>query len=84
MPVPYDRSQSWVLCLGFLCLKIQIPGTKLQKNLKFQYSMTKTFQGETFFGFSHFGHLNLFDIWNLIFGISIIKSTSYKANPLWG
>jgi len=53
-------------------------------NLKFQYSMTKTFQDKTLFGFSNFGHWNLsfdfaqdgepvepFDIWDLIFGISI-------------
>jgi len=33
--------------------------------------MTKTFQDETLFGFSNFGHWNLFDIWNLIFLISI-------------
>jgi len=45
--------------------------TKLQTNLKFQYSMTKTFQNKTLFGFSNFGHWNLFDIWDLIFGISI-------------
>ena len=28
--------------LGFLCLKVQIPSTKLQINLRFQYSMTRT------------------------------------------
>jgi len=33
--------------------------------------MTKTFQDKTLFGFSNFGHWNLFDIWDLIFGISI-------------
>jgi len=60
-----------LLCLGFLCLKIQITSTKLQINLKFQYSMTKTFNDKTLFGFSNFGHWNLFDIWDLIFGISI-------------
>jgi len=59
------------LCLGVLCLKIQIPSTKLQINLKFQYSMTKTFQDKTLFGLSNFGHWDLFDIWDLIFGISI-------------
>jgi len=72
------------LFLGFLCLKIQIPSTKLQTNLKFQYPITKTFQDKTLFGFSNFGHWNLsfdfaqdgervepFDIWDLIFGISI-------------
>ena len=56
---------------GILCLKSQIPITKLQINLKFQYSMTKIFQDETLFGFSNFGHWDLFDIWNLIFLISI-------------
>jgi len=57
---------------------------KAGKNLKFQYSMTETFQDKTLFGFSNFGHWNLsfdfaqdgepvepFDIWDLIFGISI-------------
>jgi len=44
---------------------------KAGKNLNFQYSMTKTFQDKTLFGFSTFGHWNLFDIWDLIFGISI-------------
>ncbi len=44
------------LCLGVLCLKSQIPSTKLQINHKFQYSMTKTFHNETLFGFSNFGH----------------------------
>ncbi|MFO8082907.1 MAG: hypothetical protein R6U27_01155, partial [Desulfobacterales bacterium] len=33
--------------------------------------VTKTFQDETLFGFSNFGHWDLFDIWYLIFGISI-------------
>ena len=33
--------------------------------------MTKTFQDKTLFGFSNFGYWNLFDIWDLIFGISI-------------
>jgi len=57
---------------------------KAGKNLKFQHSMTKTFQDKTLFGFSNFGHWNLsfdvaqdgepvepFDVWDLIFGISI-------------
>ena len=35
--------------------------------------MTKTFKGEPLFGFSNFGHWNLFDIWDLTFGISIIQ-----------
>ncbi len=33
--------------------------------------MTKTFKDETMFGFSNFGHWDLFDICDLIFGISI-------------
>jgi len=33
--------------------------------------MTKTFQDETLFGYSNFGFWDLFDIWNLIFDISI-------------
>jgi len=51
----------WV-CLRILCLKSQIPSTKLQINHKIQYSMTKIFQDETLFGFSNFGHCYLFDI----------------------
>jgi len=31
--------------------------------------MTKTFQDKTLFGFSNFGNWNLFDIWDLIFGV---------------
>jgi hypothetical protein len=54
-----------------LCLKLQISSTKLQINHKIQYSMTKTFQDEILFGFWNFGHWKLFDICNLIFGISI-------------
>jgi len=53
--------------------KSQIPSTNLQINHKFQYSMTKTFQDKTLFGFLNFGHWGLFDIWDLIFGISIIQ-----------
>ena len=41
--------------------------------LKLQYSMTQTFQDETLFGFSNFGHWTLFDICNLIFVILIIQ-----------
>ena len=47
--------------------KYQIPSTKLQTNLKFQYSMTKT---KNRFGISNFGHCDLFDICDLLFGIS--------------
>jgi len=46
--------------------------------------MAKTFQDKTLFGFSCFDHWNLFDIWDLTFGISIIQWNSKKANPLWG
>ena len=67
--VLWDRRRSRIagvrdiwLCFGVLCLKSQIPSTKLQINHKFQYSMTKTFQDETLFGFSNFGHCYLFDI----------------------
>jgi hypothetical protein len=66
-----DKVKDRWLCLWVLCLKSQIPSTKLQINFKFQYSMTKTFQDETLFGISNFGHWDLFDIWDLIFGISI-------------
>ena len=43
-------------------VKYQIPSTKLQTNLKFQYSMTKT---RNRFGISNFGHCDLFDICDL-------------------
>jgi len=49
-------------------MKSQIPSTKLQTNIKFQYSMTKT---QNRFGISNFGHCDLFDICYLLFGISI-------------
>ncbi|MDP2645742.1 MAG: hypothetical protein Q8P24_12450, partial [Desulfobacterales bacterium] len=61
------------LCLGVLGLKLQIPSTKLQTNLKFQYSMTQTFQDGTSFGFWNLGHWKLFGICNLLFVISIIQ-----------
>ncbi|MBW2617137.1 MAG: hypothetical protein JRD02_13315 [Deltaproteobacteria bacterium] len=54
---------------------------KAGKNLKLQYptrgasacaARDQTLPGQkTLFGFSNFGHWNLFDIWDLIFGISI-------------
>jgi len=62
-----------------LCLKSQIPSTKLQINLKFQYSMTKTFQDEILFGISNFGHWKLFDICDLIF---VIFELPTKPGPL--
>jgi len=66
------------LCFGVF-LKSQIPSTppkrqragKIQINHKPQYSMTKTFQDETLFGISNFGHWKLFVICNLEFVISI-------------
>jgi len=45
--------------------------------------MTKTFQYKILFGFSNFGHCNLFDIWDLIIGISISQLNFTKANHLW-
>ncbi|MBW2679914.1 MAG: hypothetical protein JRD01_04075 [Deltaproteobacteria bacterium] len=66
---PLGQVRDRWLCLGVLCLKSQIPSTKLQINLKFQYSMTKTFQDEILFGISNFGHWKLFDICDLIFVI---------------
>jgi hypothetical protein len=83
-PGPVGQVRDKWLCLGVLCLKIQIPSTKLQINLKFQYSMTKTFQGKTLFGYLNFGHWDLFDFWSLIFGISTRQRNYSKANPLWG
>jgi hypothetical protein len=68
-PGPLGQVRDRWLCLGVLCLKSQIPSTKLQINFKFQYSMTKTFQDETLFGISNFGHWKLFDICDLIFVI---------------
>jgi hypothetical protein len=35
------------------------------------------------FVISNFGYWNLFDIWALMFGISISQRNSNKANPLW-
>ena len=72
-PGPLGQVRVLRLCLEVLCLKSQIPSTKLQINLKFQNSMTKTFQGETLFGFLNFGHWKLFVICNLIFVILIIQ-----------
>jgi hypothetical protein len=43
--------------------------------------MTKTFSDEALFGFSNFGHWNLFDICDLEF---VIFEISIPVNPLWG
>ena len=53
-------------------MKSQISSTKSQTNFKFQYSMTKT---RNRFGISNFGHCDLFDICNLLFGIFNHSST---------
>ena len=79
-------------------MKSQTPSTKSQTNLKFQYwssglptlragpqfQMTKT---QNRFGISNFGHCDLFDICDLLFGISIPlvlqdTSQSLPARPL--
>jgi len=65
-------------------MKSQTPSTKLQTNLKFQYSMTKTKNrfgilklgprpqgGESKRSADNFGHCYLFDICDLLFGIYI-------------
>jgi hypothetical protein len=57
----------WDLLEWWSIAKYQIPSTKLQTNFKFQYSMTKT---KNKFGISNFGHCDLFDICDLLFGIS--------------
>ena len=56
--------------------KYQISSTKSQTNLKFQYSMTKT---QNRFGISNFGHCDLFDICDLLFGISIPPVLQYST-----
>jgi hypothetical protein len=74
-------------------MKSQTPSTKLQTNLKFQYSMTKR---KTRFGFLNFGHCDLFGICDLLFKIScaLVLQTRWTylpgkpldldlANPLW-
>jgi hypothetical protein len=70
VPNPKVRDKS--LYLEVLCINIQIPSTKIQINLKFQYPMTKTFKDKPF-RFSNFGHCDLFDIWDLVFEISISR-----------
>jgi hypothetical protein len=54
-------------------VKSQIPSTKFQINFKSQYTKAKTFRSRVFFKFSKFGHWKLFDICDLIFGISVNK-----------
>ncbi len=43
--------------------------------------MTKSFQAETLFGFSNFGHWDLFVIWDLIFRISASLCVFSEAKP---
>jgi hypothetical protein len=62
-------------------IKSQTPSTKLQTNLKFQYSMTKT---KNRFGISNFGHCDLFDICDLRFGIYIPTILQYRWTFLPG
>jgi hypothetical protein len=68
---PLGQVKDVWLCLGVLCLKSQIPSTKLQINFKFQYSTRgasacaardQTFQAETLFGFLNFGYCYFVDI----------------------
>ena len=54
--------------------KSQTPNTKLQTNLKLQYSMTKT---QNRFGISNFGHCDLFDICDLLFGVWDLQYEHY-------
>jgi len=51
--------------------------------LKMQIPMfnDQTFQYEILFGFSNFGHWSLFDIWNLIFVISISHLVFKRNTP---
>jgi hypothetical protein len=67
---------------GVLCLKSQIPSTKLQINLKLQITNSKPVQRAAqvlaprerlffLFGILNFGHYYMFDFWDLLFGISI-------------
>jgi hypothetical protein len=63
-------------------LKTQIPSTKFQINLKFQYLMTKTFQGKFVSGGLDIRILVIGIC--LIFGISTRHLSFNKANPLWG
>jgi len=65
-----------------LCLKSQIPSTKLQINLKLKITNLKPVQRAAqvlaprerlffFGGILNFGHCYLFVFWDLLFGISI-------------
>ena len=57
-------------------MKSQIPSTKLQTNFKFQYQMT-----ETKSGILNFGHCDLFDICDLLFGIFGHSNTPTLQGP---
>jgi len=73
-PSPLGQVRDRWLCLGCLCLKSQIPSTKLQTNLKFQYPMTETtgmFVLGDYVRVLNFGHCYLFVFWDLLFEISI-------------
>jgi hypothetical protein len=54
--------------------KQQFSSTKKQTSTKFQFTMTKTTQGETLFGFWNFGYCDLFGIYYLEFVISYFQS----------
>jgi hypothetical protein len=54
--------------------KSQIPifnSAVVAKRLLWRSRLTQTFHAEAWFGFSNFGHWDLFDIWDLFFGISM-------------
>ena len=64
------RSEIDGSALAVLCLKSQIPSTKLQINHKFQ--IPNRFKAIVFlFGILNFGHCYLFVFWDLLFEISI-------------
>jgi hypothetical protein len=62
-------------------MKSQTPSTKVQTNLKFQYSMTKT---QNRFGISNFGHCDLFVICYLLFGISFLPVLQKNSQSFLG
>ena len=52
---------------------------KFQINFKSQYSMAKTFQDETLFGFSNFGHWGVFDIWIFNKSFDFLKKHAFVS-----